>query len=110
MKIFNPEQAVIPFEKLEGYSLNPNHPEGKHKALVFQSALGINLDNANDLRIELKEVLKEKEAIATSLSQYGQKYQLDFEMTRNQKTAVVRSIWIVRSGESFPRLITCYIL
>jgi len=32
------------------------------------------------------------------------------EMTRNQKTAVVRSIWIVRSGESFPRLITCYIL
>ncbi|WNZ43321.1 hypothetical protein Q2T42_15810 [Leptolyngbya boryana CZ1] len=35
MKLPNPEQALIPFEKLEGYSLNPNHAEGRHKAVVF---------------------------------------------------------------------------
>ena len=36
----NYQRAVILREKLEGYSLNPEHPVGKHKAIVFKSALG----------------------------------------------------------------------
>ena len=34
------ERAVIPRMKLERYALDPTHPVGKHKALVFKSALG----------------------------------------------------------------------
>ncbi|MEM9539069.1 MAG: DUF6883 domain-containing protein [Cyanobacteria bacterium P01_E01_bin.42] len=31
-------------------------------------------------------------------------------MTRETKTATIRSVWIVRNDENFPRLVSCYIL
>lgn len=109
MKLPNPDQALIPFEKLEGYSLNPNHAEGRHKAIVFQSALGIGLENAEELRVALRQALKSEDALPIQQNAYGQKYQIDFEMTREDKSGMIRSIWIVRQNEDFPRLVTCYI-
>ncbi|MBW4564553.1 MAG: hypothetical protein KME32_26170 [Mojavia pulchra JT2-VF2] len=38
MKLLNPERAIVETEKIAGYCLNPEHPQGKHKARVFQSA------------------------------------------------------------------------
>lgn len=109
MKLPNPDQALIPFEKLEGYSLNPNHAEGRHKAVVFQSALGIGLEEAEELRVALRQALKTEDANPTQRIVYGQKYQIDFELTREGKSVIIRSIWIIRQNEDFPRLITCYI-
>jgi hypothetical protein len=40
-KLPNPEKAFIDLNKLIGYYLNPEHPEGQHKALVFKSTLNI---------------------------------------------------------------------
>lgn len=110
MKLPNPDNAVIPFEKLEGYSLNFNHSEGRHKAIVFQSALDIKLEDAEELRYALRQALTTQEAVPTSRNPYGQKYRIDFEMTRSNKQAMIRSIWIVRDNEDFSRLVTCYIL
>jgi hypothetical protein len=110
MKLPNPKKAIIPSEKLEGYALNLDHSEGRHKAVVFLSALGIGSAEAAELRNALREVLQNQEALATKKNAHGQKYQIDFKMTRIDKSAVVRSIWIVRNGESFPRLVTCYVL
>lgn len=109
MKLPNPDQALIPFEKLEGYSLNPNHSEGRHKAAVFQSALDIGLEEAEELRSALRQALITQDAVPLTRNPYGQKYQIDFDMTRPNKQATIRSIWIVRDGEDFPRLVTCYI-
>ena len=109
MKLPNPDRAILPPEKLEGYSLNPNHSEGRHKALVFQSALGITVSNSQVLRDALYEAIRTYEALPTKQNAYGQKYQIDFEMTRMGKSALVRSVWIVRFNEDFPRLVTCYI-
>jgi hypothetical protein len=110
VKLPNPDEAIIPFEKLEGYSLNPNHAEGRHKAVVFQSALGIRLEEAEELRYALQQALITEDAIPITRNLYGQKYQIDFEMTREDKQAIIKSIWIVRDGEDFPRLVTCYVL
>jgi hypothetical protein len=42
---------------------------------------------------------------------FGQRYRVDFEMTGvNGNTAKVRSGWIVRSDEDFPRLATVFVL
>ncbi|MEG3862718.1 DUF6883 domain-containing protein [Microcoleus sp. herbarium12] len=41
--------------KIEEYSLNPNHQEGKNKAVLFASKLGITLKNAEMLKKALKE-------------------------------------------------------
>lgn len=109
MKLPNSEQAVIPAAKLEGYSLNPEHPEGRHKAVVFQAALGIGPQQAPQLRAALKQALAEHEAIPTAQTPYGQKYRIDFTMDHQGHTCIVRSIWIVRNDENFPRLVTCYI-
>ncbi len=90
--------------------LNPEHSEGKHKATVFRSALGIGLEEADELRGALLEAVSTYDAIPDKSNQYGQKYVIDFSMTRSDKQAVVRSAWIVRYDENFPRLVTCYIL
>ena len=110
MKLPNPDKAIIPSAKLEGYSLNLEHSEGRHKAIVFRSALGMGLAEAPELRSALRDVLKNQAALATDRNAYGQKYQIDFKMTRMNRSAVVRSVWIVRNEEAFPRLVTCYIL
>ncbi|MEO0516441.1 MAG: DUF6883 domain-containing protein [Cyanobacteria bacterium P01_A01_bin.116] len=110
LKLPNPGQAVIPKGKLEGYSLNPNHSEGRHKAVVFRAALGIGLAEAEELRAALREALQRTEALETKHNAQGQKYQLDFKMERMSKSAIIRSAWIIRNGEDFPRLITCYVL
>jgi hypothetical protein len=39
-----------------------------------------------------------------------QRYVIDFELTREGRIARVRSAWIIRKGEDFPRLVTCYVI
>ncbi len=41
IKLPNPEEAIIDSQKLSGYCLNPDHPDGQHKARVFQAVLGL---------------------------------------------------------------------
>jgi hypothetical protein len=36
MKMPGGDAAIVDRQKLTGYSLNPEHPRGKHKARVFQ--------------------------------------------------------------------------
>ncbi len=110
MNLPHPEQSVISADKLEGYSLNLDHSEGRHKAIVFQSALGIELAEAEVLRSALKQAAFTQTPILAAQTLYGQKYRIDFEMRYNEKQAMIRSVWIVRQNEDFPRLVTCYIL
>ncbi|MBC7972844.1 MAG: hypothetical protein H7Z11_22430 [Verrucomicrobia bacterium] len=109
MKLPNADRAVIDMQKLTGYYLNPKHSDGQHKAHVFQVALGIGLEE-EELRDALLQAVKTDAAVPSKLNQHGQKYIIDFLMTRLEKEAVIRSAWIVRYEENFPRLITCYIL
>ncbi|SKB11678.1 conserved hypothetical protein [Planktothrix sp. PCC 11201] len=110
MKLPNPENAIIDEQKLAGYSLNPNHSEGKHKARVFKSALNLTLDNLDELKNALLFAVKTYDAIPDKTNTYGQKYIIDFLLTRENKTAIIHSVWIIRNNEQIPRLVTCYIL
>ena len=38
------------------------------------------------------------------------RYVLDFSMSGPAGEAQIRSTWIVRTGEDFPRLTSCYVL
>ncbi len=35
---------------------------------------------------------------------------MDFDMENEDKTATVRTSWIIRIDEDFPRLTSCYVL
>ncbi|MFH0344298.1 MAG: DUF6883 domain-containing protein [Chromatiales bacterium] len=49
-------------------------------------------------------------AIATDQDAYGQRYVVDFVMRRGGREATVRSSWIIRTLEDFPRLTSCFVL
>ena len=110
MKLPNPEDAIVDEQKLSGYSLNPNHADGRHKARVFKSALNLDISNIAELKAALLEAVKIYDATPDKRNQYGQKYVINFPMNHINKTATIHSVWIVKNGENFPRLVTCYIL
>lgn len=109
-KLPHPERAIVPIDKILDYCLNPEHPDGKHKARVFKSALNLGIEDAETLRRALLGVVHREISTPTKRNVYGQKYVIDFEMSHSGRTAEVRTVWIVRDDEDFPRFVTCYIL
>ncbi|HYY57487.1 MAG TPA: hypothetical protein VE842_09145 [Pyrinomonadaceae bacterium] len=114
MKLPGADRAIIDIEKLRDYSLNPYHPKGKHKARVFLSALGLKADDAERLREMIMEAILVSEAKAQQPTSYGQRFIVDFYVTGFDKfvttTVTVRSAWVIRNDEDFPRLTSCFIL
>jgi hypothetical protein len=74
MLIPNAENAVVDIRKLRDYCLNPDHDEGKHKARLFSSIIGMTAENAEDLRQILLEVVKTHEAKLGRRDDFGQRY------------------------------------
>ena len=109
-KLPNPENALVETRKLRDYCLSPEHPRGRHKARVFASALGLTVDDSHELRRALLAATLSEEALVAEVDEYGQRYMLDFEMSTEMGSAVVRSVWMVRSGEDFPRFTSCWVL
>ena len=114
MKLPNPERAIVNIEKLRDYSLNSNHPEGKHKARVFLNKLGLKADDAERLRKLILEAILTTEAKAQQGTPYGERFVVDIPVRWEEgyvvTFATIRSAWIIRNDEDFPRLTTCYIL
>jgi hypothetical protein len=50
------------------------------------------------------------EAVLGHADRHGQRYVIDFEFQGVTGQAMIRSAWIIRRGETVPRLVTCYIL
>ncbi len=103
------ERAIVSLEKLRGYCLDAEHPEGRHKARVFRAALGLNADDAEWLQTVLLEIVRTREAVPVGLTSYGRLYVIDFPLSTPAGQAVVRCSWIIRSDERFPRLTSCYV-
>lgn len=105
----NADRAIVEIAKLRDYCLNPNHEDGKHKARVFASALGIRQSDAEWLREILLVAARNEDATAAGKNRFGTLYVLDSTVTTSLGSAVVRSGWIVQFTEGFPRLTTCYV-
>ena len=110
MKLPNGDRAVVDIAKLQDYCLNFEHLRGRHKARVFAAALGLTADYAEDLREALLRAVASEEATPTDNDQYGQRYVVDFTMNGPTGQGRVRSCWIIRKDEDFPRLTSCFVL
>ena len=84
----------------EGYCPNPSHPRGRHKARVFREALDLLRSDASWLREALLEAARSGEASPIAVNPWRTHWRLDATIRRQGKSAVVRMIWIVRTGES----------
>jgi hypothetical protein len=109
MKLPNGERAVVDIRKLLDYCLNTLHPRGRNKARVFAS-VGIRDTDAEELRAALLTAASKGAAQLGVANPHGQRFVVDFDFVRGDRTIRIRSTWIVRTSEDLPRLTSCYVL
>ncbi len=102
------QNGIVDIRKLRDYCLNLEHDDGRNKARLFSSILGMTADNAEELRQILLEAIKTYEARLGRRDEFGQRYTLDFAIEWQNRSATLRSGWIIEHGSEIPRLTTCY--
>ena len=80
------------------------------QARVFREALGLSVDDAEWLQKKLLEGIQKHPAEKQETDDFGSRWRVDTPLTRQDKSVVVRAGWIIKAGEQFPRLITCWVL
>lgn len=106
----NYQDAVIPRNKLEKYSLDLKHPKGKHKAIVFKSALGFDQSNWELLEQKILAELPYYEAQPTMEDEHGKRYKVTMPITGpNGITRDVVVTWIIKTGVNYPSLDSAWV-
>ncbi len=105
------EAVEVDEAKLRNYVLSEIHPRGRHKARVFRSRLGLTANDTGPLRQALLDAANGPRAAFrySGGDVFGERFSLDFSLSTSVGSAMVRSAWIVRSGETMLRFVTCYL-
>jgi hypothetical protein len=94
------DRAHIDRRKLTEYLLNRNHPDATGKSAFFRDRYGSSWERLRDDLFEHVEgAVAEVEE-----TRHGTRYVIEAPLSG----ALVRSVWMIRTGESFPRLVTAY--
>src|SRR5687767_10313654 len=108
MSLPNAERAVIDAAKVRDYLLSEDHAVGRFKAALFV-ALGYTQAQWEVLRDGLLALTRSGAAAAGKPSSYGQTFQVDGILVGpSGRSAAVRTVWIIRTGESAPRFVTAF--
>lgn len=102
-------RAVLDIRKLSEYCLNPDHLRGRHKARVFDRALGIGREDAVWLREAILERVPHSDTEEMDSDRFGTRWRADVMIARHGRLAVVRTVWLV-AKDGIPRLPTCWVL
>jgi len=109
-------KALIEGSKLVEYVLSPTSERGRHKARVFESALGFNQSNWEQLKHSILDALPHHKATRISETAFGIKYQAVLSIVgANGRAADVMTVWQYDrlpngSLQDAPRLVTLYVL
>jgi len=107
-KLPNLDKIVLPLRKFTEYALNPD--KEPNKALVFQLALGYNIDNAEKLIENIKSNLNKFPAKNKGDTEYGTLYEVIMDIAgENRKTAKVLTAWIDDKTNGEMRLVTVHV-
>jgi hypothetical protein len=108
LHIPNADRAVIESAKLHADLLSRNHPIGRFKAAFFLT-LGYSLDNWQLLEADLRNQHLSQDTTTDEPTAYGQKYAIRATLVGpSGRSAEMVSVWVVRTGEDFPRFVTAY--
>lgn len=100
--------VFIDAAKVRNYLLDPDHPQGGSKARFFRS-LGYSRLAWRRLESDLRRAHDSWRMRSESKSAFGDVYRLVSGITGpNGRFAVVVTVWIIREGESFARLVTAH--
>ena len=108
MKLPNASLALVERSKITEYLLNREHPDNGGKADFF-IALGFHPNDWEVLATALRKLAMNSPVSQSMESPHGKKYIVDGEIeTTVGKTPMVRTVWIIDTGETAPRLVTAY--
>ncbi len=104
----NKSNAIISNSKILDYLLSETHAIGKSKARYFRS-FGFDETNTPEFRQGLLNIAKTEPVAEVSESVFGVKYVIDGELkTPNGVIIHIRTVWIIESRDSIPKLVTVY--
>lgn len=108
MIVPNIEQAVVTHDKIVGYLLNPEHPEGGDKCEYF-TRFGFSVAQWEMLAAALIEHATTNDVVKTQATKYGTRYVVEGPVkSPDKRNPDLRSVWFIRNDEDFPRLVTAY--
>lgn len=100
------DQAYVQPRKLTHYLLSETHTVGRSKAKFFRG-LGFNGTNTNVLEQVLLKLARTQVIHETIETVHGVKYVIVGPIaTPSGQTVTILTVWIVDTGEDFPRFIT----
>ena len=106
----NVESAIVPLRKLTEYPLDPNHTRGSDKSRVFAAALGFNKGNVQSLADQISKAVLYHPAVEQQATAFGRKFAVNVPVTGPIGSGTVRTGWILKTGETIPRMTTVYVL
>lgn len=92
--------------KITSYAMNPDHPVGKNKYRVINSATGLDVGDAALIGEQIRTGVREGSPMLGKADQYGQRWSVDIPLTGPKGTIMVRTAWMLETGSTTPRLIT----
>ncbi len=108
MKLPNAERAIVDSGKVTNYLLNAGHPDNGGKARFFVG-LGFALSDPVRLIGALRAIAVAGDMVQQVDSPHGPLYVVDGPVeSPGGKRPIVRTVWIVDTGQDLPRLVTAY--
>ncbi|HYN94885.1 MAG TPA: WXG100 family type VII secretion target [Pilimelia sp.] len=100
------EDAEVDSRKISEYAMNPEHPVGRNKYRVINSATGLRPEDAALVERQISEAIPGGTPIRGRADEYGQRWSVDVDLTGPSGTITVRTGWIVEEGSAVPRMTT----
>lgn len=111
MQLPNYEEAYVPEAKLTKYLLAPDRSGDARGKASFFVACGFEASDWHIFETALLAHGRSFEARQTKRNQYGVYYAVEGPLRTpagEPTTRPVRSVWIIRKGETAPRFVTAY--
>ncbi|WP_431729610.1 WXG100 family type VII secretion target [Verrucosispora sp. TAA-831] len=93
-------------KKITAYAMNPDHPVGKNKYRVINSATGLGPDDAESILQQVRDGVRASSPLRGKSDQFGERWSVDLPLSGPEGTIIVRTAWILESGTSTPRMVT----
>ena len=108
MTLPNADRVVVDPAKIRDYLLAVAHPVGRFKARFFVS-LGYATDQWERLQDDILAIARSGTVFGETVNTYGRKFEVDGILTApSGRLATVRTVWLIRTEENFPRLVTVF--
>jgi hypothetical protein len=110
-KLPNCSKAIVPINKIEGYLLNLDHPEGRSKAIFFRKFGYSNFNRYEFMQALLEMACTGKVVKIEEKSPFGTRVTIEGNLvTPDGRNPRIRIGWFFDSSdkEKIPRLITVF--